>query len=296
MRQALIFSSLIFSLILPGLAEAPSGIEYRVTEVSGEAGFLPRNGTEVSPAVQGLTLEAGDRLVTGKEGHVQFATKEGTVMELKENSNLQVESFSSEVSRFFLRMGKLLGKFAPTSQTKHSYNIHTPVAVAAVRGTELAMCVEEDGRTEAGVIEGQVAFGPSEEAISQPTETEPAIEKPDWKEGEILVGESKGIVVKSKEKPEQLSQLPPIAVQEITWFPHIRERIPSLKEQWKDLTPPARMQLRQQALRERIKWKVPENLRRQLPSPREQIKDHFSPPAKLQPNRRRPRRPLDNRP
>jgi hypothetical protein len=89
-------------------AEEISASEYRVTDVSGQAGFIPHGGTDVSPVVKDLVLEPGDRLVTGTSGRVEFATRQGTVMELKEDSTLEVDDFSTQVSRFFFGSGACL--------------------------------------------------------------------------------------------------------------------------------------------------------------------------------------------
>ncbi len=234
-RASIIFSSLLLVSFLSFADDTT--IEYRVTDVAGDVGFIPKEGTEISPVVTGLTLDPGDRLVTGKTGRVEFATKAGTVMELKENSHLTVESFSGQVSKFFLKVGRLFGKFASAQTTQHRYNIQSPVTVAAVRGTELAMCVEENGETQAGVNEGTVSFESAE--------------------GEIVVEESQGIIVKPNEKPEHLKEIPPLVAKDLAWFPHIRNRVPRLREQWKDRPPLARLELRQRALRKRVQWRRP---------------------------------------
>jgi len=288
-RSVSLFSALLLGVISLPSAETP--LEYRVTQVSGETGFIPKDGKEISPLSAGISLEPGDRLVTGKNGRVEFATRAGTVMELKENSSLTVETISDQVSKFFLKVGRLFGKFASAATTGHSYSIESPVTVAAVRGTELGMCVEETGETQAGVTEGTVVFSPvsdSEESISPVAVGGVPVEMPGWKEGDVTVEESKGIVVKPHERPEHLNEIPPLVVKDLTWFPAARERVPKLREQWKDRQPMARLQLRQQVLRERVKWKPPQHIRDGLHSPKQRMKDRFVPPAPHQPHRRNP--------
>jgi hypothetical protein len=125
------------------------------------------------------------------------------------------------------------------------------------------------------VIEGVVGFSspapdsPMENGASSTTATT----------AEVTVGENSGIVAKPHSELIKMETLPPLVVKDLTWFPHIRERIPALRERWRDLTPPARRELRQRALRDRVQWKVPARRNPARPGP-----------ARLQ------RRPHDRRP
>lgn len=296
MRWAL---AALLSLTFTGVpirAEENPILEYRVTDSEGETGFVPQGKSDVSPVKTDLVLQPGDRLLTGKSGRVEFATREGTVLELKENSSLQVDDFSSGFSKFFLRVGRLLGKFAPSSKSIHTTNIRTPIAVAAVRGTELALAVEENGETQAGVIEGKVAFGPIEAPSTEAAPNETAVSSgavstgPDWSEGEVVLEESQGLVIKPLQRPARLKELPPVVVKDMAWFPKIRERVPALRERWKDLPAPAKQEIREQTLRERVRWEVPPQRLRELKSPRQRMGEKLHRPNRPQPKRRLPGR------
>ena len=251
------------SLLLISSTALGAEEDYRIVDVSGQVAVIPKNGSEGSPASVGLPLSAGDRVVTGSGGQVELAAKSGTVIRLEGNSSLGLDDLRSGWTQLRLYVGRLLARFERGTKTR--YNIKTPVAVASVRGTELALEVGEDGSLEAGVIEGEVAIEPPAE---KPAEGEQA----GW-DPEILTS-SQGVSVAPLGRPRRLSEIPRPLVRSLDWFPRVRQRVPALRERWKDLDPPSRQRLRNQALRERIKWEVPPRLRQGLKSPRERVKPH----------------------
>jgi len=171
--------------------------EYLVTDIEGNAGVIPKGKTEISPLKENFLIIPGDRIITGKSGRVELSNEEGTILEIGEESDLTIESISHSVSSFFLRIGRLLGKFKTFKKPSYTYNFNTPVAVAAVRGTELVLDVQPDGELQAGVVEGEVEFGPAEESDSSL-----------WEE-KVRIKNSEGLVVKPKKKPVRMTQIPP---------------------------------------------------------------------------------------
>jgi len=232
-------------------AEGPA-LEYRVTDIEGPAGIIPKNSKNASPAVAGLMLLPGDRLITGVKGRVELASKAGTVIELKEKASLIVEMLGEASSTFFLKKGRLFARFASLKKRVGSpYRIKTPVMVASVRGTELGVSVKEDGETDAGVVEGTVGFT--------------SLDKPEAEE--VVVEKSQGVHAAPHEAIAKLPEIPKPILDSIDTFQHIRDRVPQLRDEWKDLDKPSQMKMRQDALRERVKWEVPEKLDIKKPAP-----------------------------
>ena len=150
--------------------------------------------------------------------------------------------------------------------------------------------------TEGGVIEGRVDFKKSpddpkavmswsdedprlmddEEIPESPMETAPESDVAP----EISVGPSEGIAVKPNGMPEKLPGLPPVIVSDLAWFTSVRERVPKLRDEWKDLDVPSQMKLRQQALRERITWEIPAKLNPAKAMPSKPAPEKISPKKK----------------
>jgi hypothetical protein len=288
---------------IAAVAAAPQPQEFRITDVQGQVAIMPKGKSTASPAVKGFPLQAGDRLITGDKGRVELAAKEGTVLHLKEKSYCRVQSLEPGRSSFFVKFGRLLGRFAPSKDTGISYRVGTPVIVASVRGTELGVSVEDNGKTEGGVVEGVVdfkkpAYGPN--ATIDWSDEDPRWDEPETAPApspiaavetssaaaqqqpqEVTVSASEGVSAEPGAWPKKMSAVPPVIVADLTWFTSVRERVPALREQWKDLDAPSKMRLRQQALRDRISWQIPAKLqpknaapekisipKKQLPKPR----------------------------
>ena len=280
--------------------------EYRITGVDGQAALIPKGSTMASPAVKGVTLQGGDRLITGNGGRVEIAAKQGTVLELKEKSYFRIQNLAAGKSSFYLKMGRLLARFAPSSQTGTTYRVRTPTVVAAVRGTELGVAVADNGGTEGGVIEGRVDFKKSPDdpkAVMSWSDEDPRLEEDvipaeagiqsvnlsseatgspikTFGDDSISVGPSEGIAVKPNGMPEKLPGLPPVIVSDLAWFTSVRERVPKLRDEWKDLDVPSQMKLRQQALRERITWEIPAKLNPAKAMPSKPAPEKISPKKK----------------
>lgn len=249
------FLAILLFVSLPAIVVAQDAPEdYRLIASSGDVAVIPAGSQEPQAARAGLPLAEGDRVVTGPSGSAELAAKSGTVIRLENNSSLGLESLRSGWSIFRLTIGRFLGKFQHTPDSH--YSVRTPVAVASVRGTEFALDVAENGELNAGVVEGEVAVTAPDEAPATAPGADSARESgAAWKE-EVL-GASQGLAVRPLEQPRRLSEIPRPLVRSLDWFPRIRERIPKLREQWKDLPPLERERLRRESLRERVQWRVP---------------------------------------
>jgi hypothetical protein len=248
--------------------------EFRITDVEGQVAVIPNGTTRASPAVKDFLVQPGDRIITGETGRVEVAAKEGTVIELREKSVFRITGLSGNKSSFFLKVGRMLGQFAPSSTTRYSYQVRTPVAVAAVRGTDLALVMQEDGEMQGGVIEGQVDFGARKTGPNAPIDwsddvpaaeldaddiAEPLTEPAEARISEepIAVETAQGIVVKPDGMPEKLFTIPPLVVPSVERFTHIRARVRPLRDQWQNRSIREQMEHRRQALRQEIDWEPP---------------------------------------
>ncbi len=287
MRRLFFLSILLF--VAPALrAES----DFRVVSSSGSAAVWPAGADAPSPATDGLPLNAGDRLITGRGGSLELAAPNGTLIRLEEKGALSLEDSPSRWTAFRLQLGRLIAKFAPSPD--RPYRVVTPVAVAAIRGTELVLDVAETGKLEGGVVEGEVAFEPLTES-----ETPPADESGEagvWSEQRVATSE--GIQVEPNQAPRRLAGIPPLLTPALASFPSIRERVPKLRDNWRMLPLAERESLRRGALRERIRWDVPRSIRDRVaparperPAPVRPVRP--APPSRVhpQPPRSRPGTP-----
>ncbi|MBS3805338.1 MAG: FecR domain-containing protein [Oleiphilaceae bacterium] len=134
-----------------------------ITAASGQ-GHVRRNGTgRTEPARKDLRLRVGDQIVT-QAGEATVTLGNGSVIRVHPNSKLifdrltQYGKTGMVDTRLRLERGKASNAVAPLVEDGSRYEIETPSAVAAVRGTRFSLESERD-LTRLRVTEGNVAFG-----------------------------------------------------------------------------------------------------------------------------------------
>ena len=142
-----------------------------VIAVSGD---VQEGGQSVSVS-QALT--EGSRLQTGGDGSVTLRVADGSVVTLHKLSVLALEEMravrsveDAHATRFKLESGRLQTRVKPHGDVGR-FEIRTPVAVSAVRGTEFRDAFEpEGGSSTSETLEGLVEVSGSGTAVSVPAD------------------------------------------------------------------------------------------------------------------------------
>ena len=116
------------------------------------------------PLRKGATLSAGDELKTGKDGYLTIKLADGSTLALQPGSTLAVDTVKktaltpSSDALFTLKNGRVEASVQKRSASGSRFEVRTPIAVAAVRGTRFRVATDEEKRTSTSeVIEGNVA-------------------------------------------------------------------------------------------------------------------------------------------
>ncbi len=122
-------------------------------------------GDDTSSALtDGMSLPAGSVIETGAGASVTLGFADGSTLLLQEHSQLILDSFSAfrdtgmVDTRMRLQKGRVDTKVIPFKAPGGRYEITTPAAVAAVRGTQFRVSAEQDKAVmRSEVIRGEVA-------------------------------------------------------------------------------------------------------------------------------------------
>ena len=101
---------------------------------------VTRGAAAPIPGIYGMTLQVGDKIITGPSSSATITLADGTQMELTDSATLVIDKElvsgttrqSTQVS-LFNGVVRSLVRFTPG--TPPNYEVHTPNAVAAARGT-----------------------------------------------------------------------------------------------------------------------------------------------------------------
>ncbi|MDA8243537.1 MAG: FecR family protein, partial [Elusimicrobia bacterium] len=169
MRNHILSLFLLFAL--PGAVLAG---EAKILSLSGAVeARLSREG-QWGPAAADMEIPEGGGIRTQAGGEAVVYMPNKTKVWLKESTGLEIEQRQTLASRLALIFGKIKVR-VPHLMRKEKFEVRTPAAVCAVRGTEFTMGTTEDGKMDLQVLFGEVklkftvppAKGPTEFSIPQ---------------------------------------------------------------------------------------------------------------------------------
>ncbi len=117
-----------------------------------------RKGTKDEiDAQKGMLLYGGDLIKTSELSRAALILSDGSVTKLHEKTNLVLvdDQANKKINRLKLLLGQL---WASIKKQKHTLEIDTPSAVAAIKGTVLELKVKADHEAQLIVWEGLVEF------------------------------------------------------------------------------------------------------------------------------------------
>lgn len=228
--------AMLVSLALPVFAQDAGEWDARLSESSGEVTVFTADEPEGVPANGELPLQAGDRVKTGAGGSAEITLDDGHVIRLREHTDFTLSGLDKARTEFSLALGSFLAKVQKLLGG-HELRVRTQTAVAAVRGTEFAVEVDEDS-TVVGVFD----------------------------EGKVEVkGEGAGVELLNANMetkiPRGQAPLPPYILKKLARHrPFMREKMrarhKALRARFKRLPPEKRLELRKQWLQSRREHKL----------------------------------------
>jgi len=157
-----------FALTTAAMAQAP--MAGSISSASGAVQIQRASG--LIAATSGTPVNIGDRIITGAGGHAVITLTDGSQLEVGESSNMTIDNHvlapaggraETKVSLF----GGVLRSVVSATGGTPNFEVHTPNAVAAVRGTDFLVSFSDGQRrfgypgcetfTDISVVTGAVA-------------------------------------------------------------------------------------------------------------------------------------------
>lgn len=125
--------------------------------MSGAVEVRPTREGQWTSASENMEIAEGGGIRTGAEGGAVVLMPNKSKIWLKEGTALEIEQRQTLASRLALVFGKIKVR-VPHLMRKEKFEVRTPAAVCAVRGTEFTMGATESGKTDVQVLFGEVKF------------------------------------------------------------------------------------------------------------------------------------------
>ncbi len=148
----------MFLFIMVSALAAPCAAQTAVCEVAALIGSAQRAGEALKV---GSPLAAGDEIQTAADSRLRLKCRDGSSLVMAANSQLRIEAFEiKEGKRTEARFNLVVGLIGQKVAAGGGWNVRTPSAVTAVRGTEFT--VEASDKTTAVLMQsGQVDVRPA---------------------------------------------------------------------------------------------------------------------------------------
>ncbi len=144
--------SLLLFIALPGVILAE---EAKILSMSGEVEVRPTREGIWIPAKDGMEVAEGGAVRTGAKGGAVVLMPNKTKVWFRKSTTLEIEQRQTLASRLMLVFGKVKIR-VPHLMRREKFEVRTPVAVCAVRGTEFTMGATDDGKMDLQVLFGEV--------------------------------------------------------------------------------------------------------------------------------------------
>ena len=157
---------LLLILTLPVFAAAE---EAKIIAFSGNVEVRNTREGQWVPATENIEIAEGGAVRSGADGSAVMLMPNKTKVWIKESSTLELEQRATLASRLALVFGKIKVR-VPHLLRKEKFEVRTPSAVCAVRGTELTVDTNEAGAMVINVLYGEVKLSfvvPSEKGKSE---------------------------------------------------------------------------------------------------------------------------------
>lgn len=212
--------SLCLFITLPGAIWAG---EAKILSMSGNVEARQTREGQWGPASENMEIAEGGAIRTAADGAAVLLLPNKTKVWLKETSNLEIEQRQTLASRLALVFGRIKVR-VPHLMRKEKFEVRTPAAVCAVRGTEFTVGTTEDGKMDIQVLFGEVKLR--------------FVIPPEKGSAEFFIPQGQGLKLEEKGKPAKLALLGPKAEREAleNWNPGVKaeDRQNELKQKEND--------------------------------------------------------------
>lgn len=212
--------SLLLLVALPGLTCAG---EAKILSMSGNVEARQTREGQWGPASENMEIAEGGAIRTASDGAAVLLLPNKTKIWLKETTSLEIEQRQTLASRLALVFGRIKLR-VPHLLRKERFEVRTPAAVCAVRGTEFTVATNEEGKMDLQVLYGEVKLR--------------FVIPPEKGNDEFYIPQGQGLNLEEKGKPAKLALLTPKAEREAlgNWNPGVKpeDRQNGLKEKEND--------------------------------------------------------------
>lgn len=160
MYKSIVFALLFFSFMF---SEVYAQSLAKIKTIEGNVSVLRSNSEEWRKALPNMPLKIGDQLFSREESFVEVVFNSGAILRMDENTKIVLEESGEKKTRTANSIGNVWVNMQKLVSSGKEFELASPAAVAAIRGTVFNMSTSDDSSTDVSVYNGKVAVGPSDD-------------------------------------------------------------------------------------------------------------------------------------
>lgn len=166
--------TLLSTVVIPARLLLPQAVTARVSHVSGPVQALVAGVTEPRALAIGDMLPEGSQVRTGMDAYALLVLNDGSKVSVLADSQLTLTRLRSQPHQQIQQnsLGLTRGRTEVQAQrlrnSRSRLDIHTPFAVASVRGTVFGVQIQSEQAVTSDVTEGLVAVAAAQGGVAQP--------------------------------------------------------------------------------------------------------------------------------
>jgi len=139
----------------------------RIKSIEGVVTILRKGETQWRNAQVNTALSVGDEVYTREESFAEVTYNSGAVLRMAEKTKIIIKESTAKGSKTETPIGSIWVNMKKMFSKKSEFELRTPSATAAIRGTVFGLNAAADSSTDVSVYNGTVAVGPGSSFVEK---------------------------------------------------------------------------------------------------------------------------------
>ncbi len=161
MGKRIVFMNLALFVSVVLFANVNAENAAKIKRIEGKTSVLRKGAENWINARVNMPLNTGDAVYTRKESFVEIVYESGAILRMDEETKIRIEEVTSKGSKTKTPIGNIWANMQKLLSSRKDFELSSPTATAAIRGTVFNMNTKQDSSTDVSVYKGKVSVGPS---------------------------------------------------------------------------------------------------------------------------------------
>lgn len=160
-RKYRLFGVLI--LVALCITQSYGGSVAKIKRIEGKVSILKKGAAKWRDARVNMPINVGDEIYSREESFAELVYSSGAIIRLDEKTKVTIDELTARGTKSSTPIGNIWANMRKLTMSKKEFELSSPTATAAIRGTVFHMNTKKDSSTDVSVYKGKVSVGPNKE-------------------------------------------------------------------------------------------------------------------------------------